>query len=512
MVKDTPGLGKIAAMVVFTLSCVGILLFLWLAFGGSIPLRPEAYRFQVAFPEAQTLSQEADVRIAGVNVGKVKKKELDKGANATNVEIEIKPDFAPIPKNTRAVLRQKTLLGETYVELTPGDEKGETAPTAQSGGGARSQDTRLAGNLEDGGTLPSAQVEPTVELDEIFNTFDRPTRLAFQDWVKELGVAIRGRAAGDLNDSLGNLGPFAVDGATLLSVLDEQGGAVRRLVRNTGTVFGAINQREGALRELIVNGNDTFAATASRDRALAETIRVFPTFLDESKATLARLEGFARDTRPLVTTLRPAARDLGPAVRDLADLSPDLEGLFRDLPGLVRAGRRGLPALTDVVAATEPFAEAAHVFLPELNPILSEFNFHQATIAGFITNGDADLAGIWGGNRVQTQIGLIDPDKILKTFVTEEDYTRGNTYLQPNSLTRGIALGGYESFHCPGGKELPNADDAELLPPCFVTPPSLLTGKQFITLGKGQAPYREPPKQLEGNTSADPTKRGGNRE
>ena len=56
MVKETPSLGRMLAMVVFTMSCVGILLFLWLAFGGSIPLRPEAYRMQVSFPEAATLA------------------------------------------------------------------------------------------------------------------------------------------------------------------------------------------------------------------------------------------------------------------------------------------------------------------------------------------------------------------------------------------------------------------------------------------------------------------------
>ena len=59
--------------------------------------------------------------------------------------------------------------------------------------------------------------------------------------------------------------------------------AVRRLIKNTGVVFGAVNERQGALRELVVNSNNTFEATASRDRELAETIRVFPTFLDESK-------------------------------------------------------------------------------------------------------------------------------------------------------------------------------------------------------------------------------------
>ena len=48
MVKDAPGLGKILAMVLFALTCFGLLLFLWLAFGGSVPLKPKGYRFHTS--------------------------------------------------------------------------------------------------------------------------------------------------------------------------------------------------------------------------------------------------------------------------------------------------------------------------------------------------------------------------------------------------------------------------------------------------------------------------------
>ena len=72
MVKDAPSFGKIAAMVLFALTCFGLLLFLWLAFGGPVPLKPKGYRFQVAVPEANQLSAEADVRSSGVTIGKVK--------------------------------------------------------------------------------------------------------------------------------------------------------------------------------------------------------------------------------------------------------------------------------------------------------------------------------------------------------------------------------------------------------------------------------------------------------
>ena len=40
-------------------------------------------------PEAATLAEEADVRMAGVNVGKVKTKELDKGGARTIVEVQL---------------------------------------------------------------------------------------------------------------------------------------------------------------------------------------------------------------------------------------------------------------------------------------------------------------------------------------------------------------------------------------------------------------------------------------
>ena len=42
MIKETPSFGRIFAMVAFTLSCFGILVFLWLNFGGSVRSSPRA--------------------------------------------------------------------------------------------------------------------------------------------------------------------------------------------------------------------------------------------------------------------------------------------------------------------------------------------------------------------------------------------------------------------------------------------------------------------------------------
>src|SRR6185312_2357979 len=163
MQKQVPTVGRLLVMAVFTLSCFGLLLYLWSAFGGPVPLKPHGYRFQTSFAEATQLAQEADVRISGVNVGKVKKLELGDDGR-TNATIELDNQYAPIPKDAKAILRQKTLLGETYVELTPGTPGSPT--------------------VREGGRLANTQVAPTVQLDDIFRTFDPRTRAAFQTWMQ----------------------------------------------------------------------------------------------------------------------------------------------------------------------------------------------------------------------------------------------------------------------------------------------------------------------------------------
>ncbi len=443
MQKAAPTLGRMLTMVLFALSCFGLLLFLWVSFGGPIPLKPEGYRFKAAFPEAATLAEEADVRIAGVNVGKVKTKELDKGGARTVVDIEIDEKFAPIPIDTRAILRQKTLLGETYVELTPGTPGVERLP--------------------EGAELARTNVEPTTELDEFLRIFNPEGRDAFRNFVRYQAESIDAESSQDLNDALGNLPEFAGDGSDVLQVLDEQDQAVTQLIRNTGVVFSALNEREGALRELIVNSNNTFDATADEKEALAETIQVFPTFLRESRLTLDRLEEFSANTRPLVNDLKPVADDLGPTVRDLGDLAPDLEELFRELVPLIQSARTTLPDAARFLTGARPVLRALHEFLPELNPVLSYANFYQNQFSDFLTVGGNALnvkAPTVGDENLPVDRHLLSQVALLggRSFRFNEDTRpdgndgrapeRGNAYLDPDAYARGGGFGILESFDC----------------------------------------------------------------
>ena len=124
MQKRAPTLGNLLVIILFVLSCFGLLMFLWESFGGPLPLKPKGYRFTVALPRTLSLAEQSEVRISGVDVGHVVTLKLgNEGKTRANIEIAAK--YAPIRANTHAILRQKTLLGQTYVQLIP---KGQTGP------------------------------------------------------------------------------------------------------------------------------------------------------------------------------------------------------------------------------------------------------------------------------------------------------------------------------------------------------------------------------------------------
>jgi phospholipid/cholesterol/gamma-HCH transport system substrate-binding protein len=489
--KQAPSLGQLAAMVAFTISVFALLLYLWLSFGGTIPLAPKKYRFAAAFPEAQLLTKEADVRLAGVNVGKVKSTELSEDGTRTVAVMDIDSRYAPIPRDSQVILRQKSLLGETYVDVKLGE--GEDLP--------------------EGGKLARSQVRDTVELDEIFGVFNDRTQRNFQDWMRESGIAVGGDYGRDFSAALGNAAPFFEDGADALRPLDVQELALRRLVRNTGRVFDAISADEGRLRQLITGGEATFSALASRDDALAETFQIAPTFLRETRATVARLERFARNTDPLVRDLRGPATDLAPTLRDLGDLSPDLERLFDDVGPLVDASEEGVPAADRVLDGSQPLLESVHVVMPELNPILAYLSFSREQLAQFLTGGANDFGNGAGTYRGQggpemylPQAAIIDT-RSLQRHATRPPWERGNAYVAPNAYKRSIGLGVIESFDCkPSGGERrnPSGSGFTTAPPCFVAPPQLFQDQQFPRLRRGQAPVVAPPKGRAGNAPATP--------
>jgi phospholipid/cholesterol/gamma-HCH transport system substrate-binding protein len=484
VIKQAPTFARLALMVAFTLSCFAALLYLWVSFGGSIPLAAKGYRVKIDFPEAVSLAQNADVRISGVPVGRVVGSKLGPD-DTTTATIELRSRYAPLPRDARAILRQKTLLGETYVELSPG--------------------TRRPGNyVADGGSLSPAHVSDTVQLDEIFRAFDPKTRAAFQTWMQAQAGAGAGRGA-DLNAALGNLPDFTDKTTRLLEDLNAQQGAVRRLVSNTGVVFDAITRRQGALRNLISASNQVFSATAERNRELAAAFVALPTFERESSTTLDRLTRFAGTTNPLIDQLQPVALELSPTLQQVQQLAPDLHELFRRLGPAIDASQQGLPALERVLNDARPLIGQVAPFLRNANPVFQGLGFYRRELAAFFGNvvgaTEAKEAPQNGGLHYLRTENPLSPLG-LAFYPHIPGFARQNAYAQPGAFDKlATGLQVFDSTNCSNGNPAPPTESipdglAPLIqqyvfrspdrnipaPPCVQAPPYPIFGTQFPQL------------------------------
>jgi phospholipid/cholesterol/gamma-HCH transport system substrate-binding protein len=467
VIKTIPTAKRLAAMIIFTLTSFGGLLYLWLAFGGSIPLKPEGYRFNVRFPEATQLGAQADVRISGVSVGKVVRIAPSSG-NRTRATIQLQPRYAPIPRDAKAILRLKTLLGETYVELTPGTRSGPTLP--------------------EGGALSDAAVSKTVELDEILRTFDPQTREAFQTWMQAQAGGVEGRGA-DINATLGQFPGFVEKFDDLFAMLDAQRSATAKTVSQTAEVFDAISAREGELRGLVADSQRLFSVTGKRNRDLAAIFQALPRFERESTRTLPLLTAFGERADPVVRQLQPAADEMAPTFDALRELSPQLDGVFSQLGDVVDASKAGLPAFEQILGDIPPLLSDFSPFLRNANPIVDYIGRNKREVTAFFANlTGASLARDVGGLDGTTDLvhylrtsQTLSPEG-LALYPRPLGMSREDAYLKPgrlDQLAQGLPV--LSTTPCAFG---------DVVPPASSDPPTLTPMVQkyvFRTPGRDAA-------------------------
>jgi phospholipid/cholesterol/gamma-HCH transport system substrate-binding protein len=451
MVTQAPKRSAVFAAVAFTLSCLGLMIFVWTQFGGTIPFSPEGYRIHALFKETGLLVPNADVRISGVNIGKVTDVQA-KGVDSL-VTIDIQPQYAPIPVDTRAILRQKTLLGEAYVELSTGTGSGK--------------------KFADGGTIPTTQVEDTQQLDQVLGSFNRPTQKNLQALLNGTYLSLAGRGQ-DLNDAIGNLDPAVTELSAVVGELNQQSGHVQRLVANAGTVLTTLGDHSADRRTRVTAGDQVLSATAQRNTALRATVNAFPPFMTQLRATLGTLNTTLGLAKPSLAALRPVAPLVKPALSELIALSGPAIKLLHEAPGLLSDADAALPAITRFTRAFHP---AIDVILPaaqQLAPVISFVGLYKRELTSAMALLAADLEGSTVANTTSGQahylravIGLNSESVFGQT--TREPSNRNNAYYSPGELSN-LATGLY-SASCANTANKAQVPLMNTNVPCKVQPP-----------------------------------------
>jgi phospholipid/cholesterol/gamma-HCH transport system substrate-binding protein len=451
VVTQAPKRSAVFAAVAFTLSCLGLMIFVWTQFGGTIPFSPQGYRLHALFKETGLLVPNADVRISGVNVGKVTDVQA-KGVDSL-VTMDLQPQFAPVPVDTHAILRQKTLLGEAYVELSTGNGSGR--------------------KLADEGTIPSTQVEDTQQLDQVLGSFNRPTQKNLQALLNGTYLSLAGRGQ-DLNDAIGNLDPAVTELSAVVGELNQQSGNVQRLIANAGTVLTTLGDRSGDLRTLVTAGDQVLSATAPRNTALRATVNAFPPFMTQLRATLGTLNTTLGLAKPSLAALRPVAPLVKPALSELIALSGPAIKLLHEAPGLLTDADAALPAITRFTRAFHP---AIDVILPaaqQLAPVISFVGLYKRELTSAMALLAADLQGSTVANTtsgtahyLRAVIGLNSESVFGQTV--REPSNRNNAYYSPGELSN--LANGLFSASCANTTNKAQVPLLNTNVPCRVQPP-----------------------------------------
>jgi virulence factor Mce-like protein len=470
MVTQAPKKSAVAIALAFALSCIGLMVFVWTQFGGTVPFAAQGYRLHALFKETGLLVANADVRISGVNVGKVVTVEA-KGVNSF-VTMDIKQQYAPMPKDTKAILRQKTLLGEAYVMLSTGTGTGP--------------------KFEDGGTIPTAHIQDTQQLDQVLGSFDKPTQTALQNLLNGTFASLAGRGQ-DLNNAIGNLDPAVNELTALVNVLNDQQTNVQRLINNTGTVLTTLGDRSSDLQNLVTAGDSVLSATAQRNTALTATVNGLPPFLTQLRTTLSDLDTTLGIASPTLHVLRPVARLVPPALRDVIRLSGPAVKLLRQAPGLLDASNAALPAITRFINAFRPATEALYPAVREVVPMINIASVYSKDISAAMSNLATVLQATSSGNTTANTLTPAGTAHYLRALTPLSNESIGGQSVRPPTNR-------HNPYYAPG--EQSNLATGLLASDCANTGN---TAQVPLPLGNGNVPCRvQPPWTFNGVTQYYP--------
>jgi phospholipid/cholesterol/gamma-HCH transport system substrate-binding protein len=362
-----------------------VLIVLYLLFGGG-----GGANYKLLFSDANQLVNGDQVQVGGVPVGTVKNIVLT-ADNRALVTINVNSSLTPLHQGTTAQVRVPSLSGvaNRYIALTPGPNSNPS--------------------LSAGSTLPTSAAKGVVDLDQLFNVFNKMTRKGLSNFIQ--GSAAQYQGVGpQLNTATRYFSPalaatahlfaeltrdqqtftsFIVESSKALTTIGAHAPQLSSLIGHADTTFQAIGDQQAnfanGLHQLPVTlrqGNQTFAQ-------LVPTLAALRQLVDVSKPNTKTLGPFFAHLRPLLSEATPVLHNLSQAV-DQPGSANDLTDAALALPGLAKALSTGSPDAVDALRQSVPVTAFFGPYSPELQGFVRDFgqgaayydaNGHYARVA-----------------------------------------------------------------------------------------------------------------------------------
>jgi virulence factor Mce-like protein len=345
----------------FKAGLIAIVLIALLAYFGFTKSNPfsHPYELHAVFDNVNNLKRNSPVRIAGVDVGKVKTVEpVTEGDGAARVTMEIKEKGLPIHEDASVKVRTRIFLeGNFFIDLSPG------SPSAPE--------------MDDGDTIPIQRTAAPVQLGQVLTALQSDTREDLKVFLDEYSKGLEGKGAEGFNESIKYWEPAYKNAALAndATLGQEPTRDLQRVLRGQQRTFAALNADEGALQGLITTFNTTAEAFAVQDAALSASVPALRDVLRDAQPALASLNDALPSIRAFAVDALPAARSTAPTLRDALPFIRQARLLMRrsELRGLAAELRRQVPNLVRLNRSSVPVLEETRALSACTNEVLVPF-------------------------------------------------------------------------------------------------------------------------------------------
>jgi phospholipid/cholesterol/gamma-HCH transport system substrate-binding protein len=253
--------------------------------------------YHAVFDDVSGLTVGDDVRIAGVDVGKVK--EIDvQDDNTVRVTFDVRSD-QHLTTATHATIQYRNLTGDRIVQLT----QGRSGPPAKA--------------LDAGGTIPTSQTAAALDLDTLLNGF-RPLFAGLSP--TEINQ-LSGEVVQVLQGQQSAVASLVGHVASFTTTIGAREQLVGQVIRNLNSVMGAVDEHSGALEHLIDGLDDLVVGLDKQDDQVLDAAGQIDQFARATSSLLAGARGdVRRDLAYLLVTARGVNRHANTLERVLSAL------------------------------------------------------------------------------------------------------------------------------------------------------------------------------------------------
>jgi phospholipid/cholesterol/gamma-HCH transport system substrate-binding protein len=329
----------------------------------------EGYQVKALFQNASQIVTGDQVEVAGNSVGTVSNIAITPGGLAQLTLDITDPNYSPLRTGTDATVRLVSLSGiaNRYVDLRLGPG---TAPP-----------------IPNGDTIPTRNTTSAVDLDQLFNTLNGPTRQGLQAVIQGSAAEYAGRGA-EAQLAWQYLNPAIASTSVLFAEINRDTSQFTRFIVQSSGLLTTAGQRSADLGALVSNLATTTQALASQRTALGESIQRLPGFMRLANTTFVNLRRALDDITPLVNVSKPVAPKLQRLLQQLEPLAVDSVPTVQDLANIVsRPGPNN--DLIDLTNLGVPLA-AVTVHPVQANGKLRPGAFPQTVVA--LSNSTPELA------------------------------------------------------------------------------------------------------------------------